>query len=427
MSQTKMLVIVAGAALGFAAQAMAQNANLDQSRAYNAELIADAGTRASLLAGGMAGGTNYMGTFGIGDSTGANRLNIGGTEVFQYNASFRDEDAVGDTDDTTIGFSTPLTRLRFWGNVWDKNLTFKVQGNFGGEFSDTGSFALEDAYGMYTWDSGLCVKWGQFRMPLTRAFSVEDEFQLAADRAITDRIFSPGYTQGIQVGWQNDMIRLVGGFTDGINTANTDFNNPAEADAALNFRIDWKAMGASWERFNDITSWRSAQDNALLIGAGIEYQTAGETGGTAANDVDSFLYTVDGSFEGQGWNVMAAGYGSHVSPNAGGDFDNFGAMIQAGFFVTDQVELFGRYDVVFFDDELAFDPATLHFVAAGVNWYISKESHTAKFTGQIGYAFNDTPVLFGTGGILAGNTRNGFLGESEDGEVALVARLQLVF
>ncbi len=427
MSQTKMLMFVAGAALGLVAPAFAQNANLDQSRAANAELVADAGTRASLLAGGMAGGSLYQGTFGIGDSTGANRLNIGGTEVFQYNASFRDDNSVGDVDDTTIGFSTPLTRLRFWGNVWDKNLTFKVQGNFGGEFSDTGSFGLEDAYGMYTWENGLSVKWGQFRMPLTRAFSVEDEFQLAADRSITDRVFSPGYTQGIQVGWQDDMIRIVGGFTDGVNTANTDFNSASEADAALNFRIDWKAMGASWERFNDITSWRSAQDNALLVGAGIEYQTSGETGGTGGVDADSLLYTIDASFEGQGWNVMGAAYGSHISPDGGSDLDNFGVTIQGGIFVSEQIELFGRYDAIFFDNELGFDPATLHFATAGMNWYLSKESHAAKFTAQVGYAFNATPALFGTGGLLSGNSRNGFLGDSEDGELALTLRMQLVF
>jgi hypothetical protein len=55
MSQTKVLVIVAGAALSTGV-ALAQNANLDQSRAYQNELIADAGTRASLLQGGPIGG-----------------------------------------------------------------------------------------------------------------------------------------------------------------------------------------------------------------------------------------------------------------------------------------------------------------------------------------------------------------------------------
>ncbi len=425
--QTKMLVIVAGAALGLSASAFAQNANLDQSRAYNAELIADAGDRASLLAGGAAGNSTYAGTFGIGDSTGANRLNIGGTTWLRYNVSMRDDATVGDVDDLTVGFNNPTNRIRFWGNVWDKNLTFKVQGNFGGEFSDSGIFGLEDAYAMYSWDSGFAIKWGQYRMPLMREFSVEDEFQLAADRSVVTRVFSPGYTQGVQFSWQSDDFRFVGGLTDGLNTGNTDFNSSAEADIALNARFDWKVMGGSWERFNDITSFRSATDNALLVGAGFVWQTAGETGGTAGSDVDTILYTIDGSWEGPGYNVMVAGYGAHLSPEFGSDLDNFGAVVQGGIFVTEQIELFARYSIIAFDDDAGADPATLHFAEGGMNYYISKESHAAKFTTQLGYAFNDTTALFGTGGLLSGNTRNGFLGDTEDGEISLMAQMQLVW
>lgn len=423
--QTKMLVIVAGAALGLSANAFAQNSNLDQSRAYNAELIADASTRASLLAGGPAGNATYAGTFGIGDSTGANRLNIGGTTWLRYNVSLRDSDSVGDVDDTTIGFNNPTNRVRFWGNVWDKDLTFKIQGNFGGEFSDSGIFGLEDAYAMYTWDNGFAVKWGQFRGPLTREYSVEDEFQLAADRSVVGRLFSPGYTQGVQFSWQSDAFRFVGGFTDGVNTGNTDFNSFGEADIALNARFDWKVMGGSWERFNDFTSFRSATDNGLLIGAGVWWQTSGETGGTGGNDVDSFLYTVDASWEGPGYNVSVAGYGAHISPEMGSDLDNFGLVVQGGIFVTEQIELYGRYSLIAFDDDAGADPATLHFAELGMNYYISKESHAAKFTAQIGYAFNDTTALFGTGGLLGGNTRNGFLGDSEDGEVTVTGQMQV--
>jgi hypothetical protein len=422
--QTKMLVIVAGAALGLSASAFAQNANLDQSRAYNAELMADAGTRASLLAGGPAGNATYAGTFGIGDTTGANRLNIGGTTWLRYNASFRDSDSVGDVDDTTIGFNNPTNRLRFWGNVWDKALTFKISGNFGGEFSDSGIFGLEDAYGMYSWDNGMSLKWGQYRMPLAREFSVEDEFQLAADRSIVSRVFSPGYTQGIQFGFQGEAFRFTGGFTDGLNTANTDFNSAAEADIALNARFDWKVMGGSWERFNDFTSWRSASDNALLVGAGVEWQTSGETGGTGGADVDSFLYTIDAGWEGPGYNIFVAGYGAHLSPDSGSDLDNFGGTVQGGIFVTEQIELFARYNIIAFDDDAGADPATLHFLEGGMNYYISKESHAAKFTAQVGYAFNDTSALFGAGGLISGNTRNGFLGDSEDGEFNLMAQMQ---
>jgi hypothetical protein len=423
--QTKMLVIVAGAALGLSASAFAQNANLDQGRAYNAELMSDAGARASLLAGGPAGNSLYAATFGIGDSTGNNRLNIGGTSVTRYTLSLRDDATIAEPDDVTHGFSQPTTRLRFWGNVWDKNLTFKIQGNFGGEFSDVGSFGLEDAYGMYTWDNGFGLKWGQFRMPLTREWSVEDEFQLAAERSVTSRVFSPGYTQGLQFSYQADAFRFVGGITDGTNTGNTDFTSESN-DLGLNVRFDFKAMGGSFERFNDITSWRSATDSGLLIGAGVNWESGGETGGTVDNG-DTFVYTIDASWEGPGFNVMAAGYGAHFSPAAGSDVDDFGAMIQGGIFVTDQVELFGRWDAIFWDDDRGFSEDTNMFATIGMNYYISKESHAAKFTVQAAYAFEDTSTLFGTGGFVEGNTRNGFLGDTEEGEIAFIAQMQLVF
>src|ERR1041384_7878458 len=102
MSQTNVLVFVAGAALSIGAQALAQNANLDQSRAYANELVSDAGSRASLLQGGAAGGATYAGTFTIADGSGNNRLNFGGTEIFRYNVSQRSSDTVGDQDDLTV-------------------------------------------------------------------------------------------------------------------------------------------------------------------------------------------------------------------------------------------------------------------------------------------------------------------------------------
>jgi len=422
MSQTNVLVFVAGAALSIGSQALAQNSNLD--RAYQNELIADAGARTSFQ-GGVAGGATYAGTFSIADGSGNNRLNFGGTEIFRYNLSFRDKSTQGDQNDTTIGFNFPVTRLRFWGNVWDKALTFKIQGDFGGNGGDTGSFELQDAYAMYTWDNGFSMKWGQYKLPILREVNVEDEFQLAADRSVTSYVFGQGYSQGVQFAYAADAFRFAGGFSDGINTGNTDFNSPAESDYALNARLDWKVMGADWERFNDYTSWRSAPDNALLIGAAFEWQTGGNTGFTT--DVDTWLYTVDAAWEGQGWNVAAAGYGSHIDPAGGTTLDNYGAMVQGGIFVSDQIELFARWDAIFVDKDAGISPSTLHFATGGLNYYISPESHACKFTAQLGYAFNDTTPIFGSGGLIEGNTRNAFLGDSKKGEWTLIGQLQVVY
>jgi hypothetical protein len=184
-------------------------------------------------------------------------------------------------------------------------------------------------------------------------------------------------------------------------------------------------MGADWERFNDYTSWRSAPDNALLIGAAFEWQTGGNTGFTT--DVDTWLYTLDAAWEGQGWNVAAAGYGAHIEPAGGTKLDNYGVMVQGGIFVADQVELFGRYDAIFIDKDAGVSPTSLHFITAGVNYYISPESHACKLTGQFGYAFNDTSPLFGSGGLIEGNTRNAFLGDSKKGEWTVIGQLQVVY
>lgn len=421
MSQTRVLVLVAGAALSTGTVVFAQNANLDQDRAYAAELVADAGTRSSLLQGGASG---YDGMFNISDGTGANRLNIGGTAQLRWTVSLRDDASNPDPEDFNIGFNTPTTRLRAWGNIWDKALSYKIQGDFGSDGGDNGTFGLQEAWGKYTLDNGFAVRWGQFKLPLIRESLVDDEYQLAIDRSETSQVFDQNYSQGIEVAYTADAFRIFGAYSDGVATANTDFNSGAEADFALTARAEGKFMGADWERFNDFTSWRSAADNGLLVGGAVHYQTGGDTGGTA--EVDALVLTGDVQFEGQGWNVMGAIYWSNVDAAAAGDSDTIGFVAQGGVFVHDQWEIFARANLASFDDT---GPVTsggaddeLFWATLGVNYYLSPESHAAKFSAEISTAFNDTSGFF-----TADNTNNGFLGDSEEGEIVLRWQMQVMF
>jgi hypothetical protein len=420
MSQTRVLVLVAGAALSTGTVVFAQNANLDQDRAYAAELVADAGTRSSLLQGGASG---YDGMFNISDGTGNNRLNIGGTAQLRWTVSIRDDESFGDPEDFNIGFNTPTTRLRAWGNVWDKALSYKIQGDFGSDGGDNGSFGLQEAWGKYTTDNGLGIRWGQFKLPVIRESLVDDEYQLAIDRSETSQVFDQQYSQGIEVSYAADAFRIFGAYSDGAATANTDFNSGAEADFAVTVRAEGKFMGADWERFNDFTSWRSAADNGLLVGAAAHFQTGGDTGGTA--EVDAYILTADAQFEGQGWNVMGAVYASNVDAG-GADSDTFGWTVQGGVFVADQWEIFARANMTMFDDT---GPVTsggaddeLMFATIGVNYYLSPESHAAKFSAEVSTAFNDTSGFFS-----ADNTNNGFLGDTEDGEIVIRWQMQVMF
>jgi hypothetical protein len=423
MTQTKTLVVLAGLALSTAAFAQSDN-----SRAYSAELVSDAGARVSLLDGGS--GYDKQG-FMIGSADGNNSMYVGGSAQIRYYADFRNSNG-GANERYTGGFENNLTRLGVKGSVWNKDFTYNVRG----EFNNTGSFSLENAFASYNYGNGFGITAGQFKNPFLRESMIDNEYQLAAERSVTEGVFSAGYSQGIQFTYASDAFRLWAGFTDGTNTANTAFTSTSESDYALNARFEFKAMGAGWERFNDFTSWKSAEDTGLLIGAGVNYQDGGSTGagttGTTASN-EQLGYTIDAQLEGQGWNAFASFTGGHTDDGTT-KLNNFGFVAQGGIFVTDQVELFGRWDSIFWDNDLVDGNGdslkNSHFLTGGINYYLSQESQAAKVTIDAIYAFETSIDGSGAGDghesvLPTGNY--GLLGEPKDGELALRAQLQVVF
>lgn len=403
MSQTRVLVLLAGAALSIGAPALAQNANLDKDRAYAAELVNDAGSRASLLQGGGGGAGHDGKGFYITDGTGNNTLYIGGAAQFRYQHNFRDEDAVGENEDFTHGFSNNNVRLWTWGHVWSKDLTYKIQ--FQGSDADNGSVAVEDVWGNYQWDNGVSVKWGQFKLPIFTEENIDSEKQLGVDRSNANDIFSQGYSQGLMLTYASDSFRMSGAFSDGVQTGNSSFDSSAESDYALTLRGDLKFAGNDWGRFDDFTSFKN-QDTAGKFGVALHWQDGGETGGTvnfgdpadADDDTSSqnFWWTVDVQVEGAGWNVFGAFLARNdKTEDADGSADdleqtNYGSVLQGGLFLSDQLEAFARWDAIYWDNDVVVD--NNHFISGGVNYYISPESHAVKFTGQVTWALNETNV-----------------------------------
>jgi hypothetical protein len=441
-------MVVAGAALSIGAQALAQTSQ-DQNRAYAAELTADAGNRTSLLAAGAGAGRNN-GMFFISDG-GDNTLNIGGTLQFRYMADFRNKGglpAPANDNKFTHGFQYNDVRLNAGGTVASKDLSYYIRGNFNrGGF---GGFALEEAIGAYSFENGWKVSWGQFVMPVLHERNVGSEMQLAVDRSQVARFFDPDYSQGVQVGYTSEQFRIMGGFTDGVNSSDTGFGSPnnatplpvagafpgGEADFALNARAEFIAMGNSFDRFNDFTSWRNADSTSLMIGVAGAYETGGKTGAAATGTRSTnFLYTVDASVEGPGWNAFGAIVGNYNKPGAGAPkLNDLGWVFQGGVFVAEQWELFGRYDGIRLDNDRLTAAGggfkrTQHFLTMGANYYISPDSHAAKFTGDVVIALSKTANAGGTvsPGIGGGDAQTGVLGSQKSAEVTFRLQLQLMF
>jgi len=394
--------LLAGTSIAVGANAQSVAAN---------DLRSDSAHRTSSLAD--AGGGWEKGSFFITDG-GANKLSVYGFTQFRYLMNFRDDEGVGENEDITTGFQMRRARIGAKGSIWDKNLTYDIVGEFS---RSSGSFGLLDALGQYKWDNGAAVKWGQYKLPFMREELVSDTRQLAVERSTVNAAFTMGRAQAVSVGYEAESFRGTASFSDGGNTLNTDFTSAAEADFAFTARGEFRWGAGDFKRFDDFTSWRESE-YAGMVGAAIHYQDGGETGGTA--DVSYVSGTIDCSIEGNGWNAYVAGVWGHNDPAGGSTSDDFGLVGQAGFFVTDQVEIFGRYDGIFADDITGED---FHVATGGFHYYISPQSHAVKFSADVQYYFDAQDE----NALVSPNTGSNLLADTEDGQIAIRLQMQVMF
>ena len=384
----------------------------DGGQAYAAELAGDAAGRTSLLADGGSSGF-VKGKFTLSDG-GANTLMIGGFIQSRYQANFRD---TGNSDsDYTGGFQVNRARLRFNGSVWDKAFTYNILTELA---SSSGTATLLDAEARYTFENNVYVRAGQFKPMFNREELVGDIHQLPVERSTTNSVFSLTRSQGAGVGWSGSQFRAAADIHDGGKALNTEFDSSKEADVAITARADWMYAGDNFKRFDDFTSWRGSS-YAGMIGAALDWETFGDTGGGAA-DKEVFGATVDASMEGDGWNAFAAFIYRTTSPDAGSDVTDYGLLAQAGVFVTDQTEVFARYDGIFPDDSSG--PDNFNVATAGANYYLSPQSHAAKLTGDVVWYFDAEA----DSALVPTSTNLNLLPDTEGDQVAVRLQLLVLF
>lgn len=438
MSKKIATFVIAGTACGLATA----QSDLDLERAYSAELLADAANRTSLLQG-AGEGSGFTLTSGDGQST----LTTNALFQFRYVANFRDENnaGVGADNDFTTGFEIPRARIDWSGNLINDNLTYRISVDGGAinnaANSDPHQLQVTWAYGQYAFEGmdGAFVRFGQFKAPLLWEELVDAEFQLAADRSVANETFTGGYSQGLMFGYEAEAWRGYFAFTDGLNSAGSRYNSAGAADYALTARADFKIAG-DWARFTDFTSWRNS-DYAGKIGAAVHWESYGDTNPSSGGGPlglsqgvqgDQLVYTIDAAVEGNGWNAFAAFFGSWTESDTGTNTDrnDFGVVAQAGVFLTDQFELFGRYDGIFLDSDRPGAEDDFNFAAIGFNYYFFPESHAVKATVDLLMSFDETvPSLTAINGLGQGGATSptSFLGQGDDTEFAIRAQASVLF
>jgi len=388
------LVVAAGAALGLSSFALAQNA--DQSRAYANELTSDAAGHQSFAA----------------NST----VEVYGQIQFRYIINSRDE--VAGDDDAAIGFQTRRTKIGVRGTVGE-NFGYEVRGAFDRE---DGVFGLENAFVTYAIDDNWTARWGQFKLPTLREELTSSTNLLAVDRSTVNEAFNQDYSQGIEFQYRNDSFMFRGAFSDGFGTRNTDFTSGTEADYAFTGRLDYRWGAGDWSRFEDFTSWRG-QEYGGTIGGAAHWQSGGDTVGTA--DTDIWQVTVDTGVEGNGWNVYGAFIWTNTDTAGAADStDDLGWLVQGGWFLTDNWELFGRFDMVIPDDDRGAASDEFSAFTIGVNDYIIPESHAAKFSADLVWNLD---AQADSASVVFPNTGTGLLTDTEGDQFVIRLQFQLLF
>lgn len=393
MNTSKIGILIAGLGLAANPALAGEGLGLDTSSVYAAELRADASTRGSL-----------------GPDVSEYAPKVFGYIQARYN--FNSSDGyTGTSEDTYNGFEMGHTRLGVKGQIHSR-----VKYVFLGEFaSDGGTFTLMDGYTTVDLNDDVQIQVGQFFLPYSRDFFTSPAYSLAAEKSVTTAFFPGNRAQGVMLNWNGERLRGHVMLSDGDSTANTAYTSTSEADYAVTGRVEWLAAG-DWDQFNDFTSFRGS-DFGALVGAAIHWQDGGDTGGTT--DMSVLAATADVGLEFDGANLFGAIHWQRMETTAG-DYDDFGVVLQGGFFVTDIVELFARYDAIFADSDRSLD-GDFNTVTLGLNYYLIPESHAAKLTFDV-QCFLDEQAA----SPVSASTTLGVLG-STDEQYNLRAQLQVMF
>jgi hypothetical protein len=428
----------------------------EEVKALVREVLSDADTRASLLESSMCAGHSDKGFF-LASEDGKFLLTISGYTQIRYIWNHR-QAPMGTVPDTFNGgqngsiannhngFEIARMALQFDGYISSPKIKYDV-GIRAGRDSET--IALDHAKVSYDLMEGLTIWVGEDKDCFLREEMTGDTYQLAVDRSVVTQLFSLGRIQGVGLIWTPmEALKLQGTINDGRRSGEStvgDFGGPfakgwenSQVDFSVTGRVDAKLAG-TWAQQRDFTSW-SGEPLAIFVGAAANFQqsktgfntAAGGIGGSGRNDT-LFNWTVDASVESNGFNLYAAGVGSHFTGDdkaAGGEvnLDFYGAMIQGGYNIADKIEPFGRFEWIFVPKSMVDSGATagyknLHFVTAGVNYYIAK--HTAKFTLDAVWAMEPVPAGLSTFGNMQAI---GLLPNSAKGnEFVVRAQFQLMF
>lgn len=399
-------------------QSLTRNAHPNDVKKLVDEILTDAQRRSKLPGQGATVG--YDDGFYVQSADGNFSLKLFG--MFQVRHTYDTQDSSADVsgDEDRSSFELSRVRIGLRGNVVDPTWEYMVLVGNGAD----GSYILLDAYVVKKLNKQWAIQAGQFKVPLWKEFIVSETRQPLAERSLLSMKFSGSYTEGVTVGYAGERVSVLASINDGLSggassgiTGGGHTSPWSEEDVegyGVSGRVEFLVAGA-WKQGTEYESWRGDKP-AVIVGAAAHYQQ-GEYG-TASDEARIIRWSADVLAKCSGFSLSAAVLGNHVDDSATvANVDQYGALLQGGWFATPNVELVARYE--WGDSDMPGED-DLSIVTLGVNWFIVR--HRLKLTADIGYALNSVGPSWCSSGT-------GWRADSSDsdGQIVTRAQLQLLF
>ena len=442
------------------------------------DVLADSGKRQSLRGPSLNAGYSDADGFHITTANDAFSLRIYGMVqtrwIFNHSRSgqnYTNNDAVSDQlvgftpegPQDGSGFQIRRAKVTFRGHVVDPSWQYKLETNF----RRNGSAVFQDAYVIKEFEDGFSIRVGQYKEAWLREQLVSDRRQLAVERSVINGFFGQGRSLGIEGRYQTDRFNVTVGSTNGMRTtldSGSMFTNFTDSSTDWSFygRFQYILAG-SWEDFRNLNASIDSKTSVMFGVAGMsqkygENSTANALFGLEPNrlfpgviDLTSLDgstvsgVTADVSVKHRDLTFFAAFVWQQISTEAqasgpifaGGTaslsvprFNPWGFVVQGGWAVTEEIELFARYSYLDADMDsleapgvplpLAYGSSVSSVITLGVNWFLSDKVKLTVDTGL------NTDSAFA--GISTGRLQGaGWVPTSTSDQWNLRAQLQLEF
>lgn len=324
-------------------------------------------------------------------------LTLGGLLLARYTVNYRTEPP---TDPVTLerdkqvtqGFDAARARADLGIGLSEFVALFMRIGVVAG-----GDFSFQKAYVDLKWKY-YRIRAGVFLQPIIAETYIPPTDLYFLDYSIVENVFSSGSSAGVMFTYLRKRLLINLGTSNGLRTEFSEIRDPVNADYAFTVRTEYAWGEAGLVRFNSLTSRRGTPFGVRLAGA-LHYQDGGRTQGTLPARIA--LGTVDVLMRGNGWSLLFAGVvgqdATDATPNnEAGELLIGGVTLMGGYFVTENVHLFGQYNIVpkpriqgalppAAPEEIIGAPSTFQSFGIGFSYFLIPGRDNAKLSSDFNY------------------------------------------